>query len=190
MGIKKIFCVLLATATTLSLLASCTKKQTDCFDEGCPCGLICEENFASDGDGFSKTNYNDMAVFLRHFRCHAGTIDETVRNKDTVMVSGWMYRHDLVGNFGTDTALHDPMTILAGDNKFFLTGDSEQLDVGDGLLFVVVRDEMLLNKIRENFDKYLQSRLYIKGNIYPEYYGCDCCNVGLEILVTYIDTVP
>ena len=172
----------------LSIITGCTKKQTDCFEDGCPCGMICEDRFAPEGDGYSKTNYNVLDVFIRHFRCHAGTIDEA-RN-DTVMVSGWMYRHDLVGNFGTDTTPHSPMTLLAGDNKFFLTGDCEQVDASGGLLFVVVHDEILLSKVIENFDEYLHRRLYIKGNIFPEYYGCNCCDVGFGVFVTYIDTIP
>lgn len=182
--------VIIIATMSLSIITGCTKKQTDCFEDGCPCGLICEENFAPEGDGYSRTNYNDMDVFLRHFRCHAGTIGEAVRNNDTVMVSGWMYRLDLVGDFGTDTTPHNPMTILTGDDKFFLTGDSNQMDASGGSLFVVVSDTLQLRKIIENFDEFLHSKLYVKGNIYPEYHGCSCCSVGLILYVTYIDIIP
>ena len=182
---------IIIVATCLFTMTECKEKQTECDWDPCPYDLECEENFAPENDGYSRTDYNDMDVYYNHFHCHVGTMEETARNEDTVMVSGWMYRLDLVGNWGyNDTTHHSPMNVQAGEaDMFMLTGDSNQMDISEGVAFIGLYDEELLRKVRDHFDEYLHRKLYIKGTTHVEYSSA-CCATNLLVLTTYIDTIP
>ncbi len=172
------------------IVSGCTHKPTECVGEACPCELECDESYAPYGDGFSSTHYNDAAVYYNHFHCHVGTIKLAENQRDTVMVTGWMYRLDLVGNWGSnDTNLHNPLTVQAGeDDMFFLTDDSTQ--IGGYYYNPIQISAEILDSFVRNFDEYLHRQLYISGTIETVPVVCDCCSVFPLLVATHIDTVP
>ena len=151
---------------------------------GCEKNKTCTEEYAPEGTSVSWTEYNNVMIFRKYFKCHPSTIKQHADAQDTIKVTGWVFLMD------ENTRWDSAWFVHHDENAFDLTANADHSGYDRCTQIEVSQD--ILDEFRANFHAYYPKQLYITGTIaYSDYAGITgCCYRNERVVATIIDTMP